>query len=118
MVAVTGLGSGLDIESLVSGLVGAERVPQEQRLFRQESGITSLLSGLGQLQGALSGIQPTLTALLSESTFNAYTSSSSQSSVASISTASSGDVATGMVDVTSGRMEPHGKMGRPARCAL
>ena len=88
MVAVTGLGSGLDIESLVSGLVGAERVPQEQRLFRQEAGITSLLSGLGQLQGALSGIQPTLTALLSDSTYNAYTASSSQSSVASISTAS------------------------------
>lgn len=95
MVAATGLGSGLDIESLVSGLVGAERVPQEQRLFRQESGITSILSGLGQLQGALSGIQPTLTALLSDSTYAAYTATSSQTSTASISTASSGSVATG-----------------------
>ena len=95
MVAATGLGSGLDIESLVSGLVGAERVPQEQRLFRQESGITSLLSGLGQLQGAVSGIQPTLTALLNDSTYNAYTASSSQFSAASVSTASTGNVATG-----------------------
>ena len=94
MVAATGLGSGLDIESLVSGLVGAERVPQEQRLFRQESGITSLLSGLGQLQGAVSGIQPTLTALLNESTFNAYIFINLQSSVAKVSTASTGNVAT------------------------
>ncbi|MCH1492313.1 MAG: flagellar filament capping protein FliD [Luminiphilus sp.] len=95
MVAATGLGSGLDIESLVSGLVGAERVPQEQRLFRQESGITSILSGLGQLQGALSGIQPTLTTLLSDSTYAAYTATSSQTSAASMSIASSGNVATG-----------------------
>ena len=95
MVAATGLGSGLDIESLVSGLVGAERVPQEQRLLRQEAGFTSLLSGLGQLKGALAAVQPTLTTLKSDSTYAAYTSSSSQTNVASISTATSGNVATG-----------------------
>ena len=95
MVAATGLGSGLDIESLVSGLVGAERVPQEQRLLRQETGFTSLLSGLGQLKGALGAVQPTLTTLKSDSTYAAYTSSSSQTNVAAISTATSGNVATG-----------------------
>jgi flagellar hook-associated protein 2 len=95
MVAATGLGSGLDIESLVTGLVGAERVPQEQRLLRQETGFTSLLSGLGQLKGALAAVQPTLTTLKSDSTYAAYTSSSSQTNVASISTATSGNVATG-----------------------
>ena len=95
MVAATGLGSGLDIESLVSGLVGAERVPQEQRLLRQETGFTSLLSGLGQLKGALGAVQPTLTTLKSDSTYSAYTSSSSQTNVAAISTATSGNVATG-----------------------
>ena len=99
MVAATGLGSGLDIESLVSGLVGAERVPQEQRLLRQESGITSLLSGFGQLQGALAGVQPTLAALLNSDTYNAYSATSTQTSQIEISTAASAGVAEGTYSV-------------------
>ena len=37
MVSATGLGSGIDIEGLVTGLVNAERVPAEQRLLQREA---------------------------------------------------------------------------------
>ena len=43
MVAATGLGSGIDIEGLVTGLVNAERVPAEQRLQLREAKATTLI---------------------------------------------------------------------------
>ena len=42
MVAVTGTGSGLDIDGLVASLVAAEQVPAEARLNAREASITSL----------------------------------------------------------------------------
>ena len=39
-ISATGLGSGLDIEGLVTQLVSAERMPIEQRIFRTESSLT------------------------------------------------------------------------------
>lgn len=62
-----GLGSGLDVNSLVAQLVAAERAPAQQRLTRIESGIDTKLSALGTLRGALSGFQTAVGALRSES---------------------------------------------------
>ena len=40
MVAVTGTGSGLDIDGLVASLVAAEQMPAEARLNAREASIT------------------------------------------------------------------------------
>ena len=76
MVAATGIGSGLDIESLVTQLVAAERIPAENRLFQQESELTSEISAFGAFQGALGTLQTSLTALTQASTFEQRTASS------------------------------------------
>jgi flagellar hook-associated protein 2 len=89
MVTATGLGSGLDIESLVRGLVAAERAPQENRLVRREAQTTSLISGFGQLKGALSAMQGSLSTLAEASTFTDLKATSSQASAVSVSASAS-----------------------------
>lgn len=59
----TGLGSGLDINSLVEQLVSAERGPVSNRLNLQEARTNAELSALGKLKSALSSFQDSLNGL-------------------------------------------------------
>ena len=59
-LTATGVGSGLDIESLVTKLMQAERAPKEQRLLSKETDVTNSISGLASLKGALSDLQTSL----------------------------------------------------------
>ncbi|MEO1079342.1 MAG: flagellar filament capping protein FliD [Pseudomonadota bacterium] len=93
MVAATGIGSGLDIEGLVTQLVAAEGAPQENRIFRREAELTSEISALGTLQGALSSVQGSLDDLSSISTFNQRSASVSGSD--GVSASASTDAASG-----------------------
>lgn len=52
-----GIGSGMDIASLVTQLVAAERAPRENRILRQETRLTTEFSALGVLKGAMAGLQ-------------------------------------------------------------
>jgi flagellar hook-associated protein 2 len=54
LIQAMGIGSGLDIQSLVSQLVAAERAPVETRLTRQASDVATRVSALGSLKGAVS----------------------------------------------------------------
>jgi flagellar hook-associated protein 2 len=83
MVSATGIGSGLDIEGLVSQLVSAERAPVENRLLRRESALTSELSAFGRLKGALADFQGRLSGLESLSTFTRRSASSSNAGAVS-----------------------------------
>ena len=56
-ISATGLGSGLDIKSLVDQLVSAERQPVATRLAAQEARATAQLTAIGRLKGALSAFQ-------------------------------------------------------------
>ncbi len=71
-VTSTGIGSGVDVESIVSALVNAERVPAESRLDIREAETTVTLSALGSLKGALSQIRDGLAPLTRASTFDRY----------------------------------------------
>jgi flagellar hook-associated protein 2 len=62
-ISSLGVGSGLDINSLVSQLVAAERAPKESRLTRDDAKLTAEFSALATLKGALSGLQSASTAL-------------------------------------------------------
>ncbi len=59
MAAITssGVGSGLDIQSLVSQLVAADRAPTAARLQRQESAARVEISAYGQLRSAMASLQ-------------------------------------------------------------
>lgn len=56
-------GSGLDVNSLVSQLVAAERAPLVQRFSRVESEINTQLSAFGTVRAGLTTLQSTLAAL-------------------------------------------------------
>lgn len=89
MLTATGIGSGLDIENLVTQLIAAERAPTDSRLTRQEAQLTAELSAFGAFKGALSGFQSSIADLNNLSKFGQYTASSSDSDVLGVSADSS-----------------------------
>ena len=57
MFSVSGLYSGLDVNSMVDALVNAERAPIESRLNRSEEAYKVELSAIGQLKSSLEAFQ-------------------------------------------------------------
>ena len=93
LITSAGLGSGLDVESIIEALVNAERAPKENSLNLLAAQTNSKISGFGQLKSALSTLQDSLENLNSQN-FNARTatvSDDSQLTVSPKSTATSGN---------------------------
>lgn len=82
-----GLGSGLDIASLVSSLVNAQIQPQQTLLQSQQTADQATISALGTVKSALSSLQSSINAI---ATGGALTQLSAQSSSSSVFTASAG----------------------------
>ena len=101
MPAVTGLGSGLDIEGLITGLMNVESAPQLALFAERSQKATSLLTGLGEISTALSSLQTSLTDLKSADTFGAVSATTSDADYAKVS-ADPGAVASSYeLEVTS-----------------
>jgi flagellar hook-associated protein 2 len=62
-ISSLGVGSGLDLGSLVQQLVAAERAPAEGRLNRLETRFESQISALGQVKSGLATLEEALAAL-------------------------------------------------------
>lgn len=73
MSSVGSVGSGLDIQGLVSQLVAAERAPQAQRLSRIETSARAQLSSLGNISSVLAQLKSAATAFSTASGFGART---------------------------------------------
>ncbi|MDH5361090.1 MAG: flagellar filament capping protein FliD [Gammaproteobacteria bacterium] len=69
MLQASGVGSGIDVASLVNQLVAAERDPAEQRLKSREKEINSMISAFGTLKSAMSTLQSAMAALKDASSF-------------------------------------------------
>lgn len=91
-LASPGIGSGLDINGLVTKLMQVESQPLTL-LKTKETGVQAKLSAYGTLKSALSTLQSSGFALASAATFNARTTSFSDTSVAT---------ATATTDATPG----------------
>jgi flagellar hook-associated protein 2 len=74
----SGVGSGLDINSLVSQLVAAEKATPQKQITRQQTSTVTTISALGSLKGALSGFNTALTQLKTIEAFSGRTASSSK----------------------------------------
>lgn len=68
-ITSSGIGSGIDINSLVSQLVSAERDPAVSRLDSRETNLKAQISGLGSLKSALSTFQSALAELKKTDSF-------------------------------------------------
>ncbi len=71
MITANGVGSGLDIEGLVTQLVAAERSPVQNRLNRQEIQLKAKISAFGAFKGSLSTFQTALSSLTDAQRFMA-----------------------------------------------
>ena len=101
MVAVTGTGSGLDIDGLVASLVAAEQVPAEARLNAREASTTSLSTSFSSAKSAVSDFESAANKLALASTFSQFTTSSSDTTKATISATSSASLGSYQLAVTN-----------------
>lgn len=100
-ISSLGVGSGLDLSSIVSNLVSAEAVPTENRLFRQEADVTTELSAFGALRSSLSLFQGSLANLQSSTVFDAKKFTISDSSIFTATTENSADPGNYSIEVSA-----------------
>ena len=97
MISVPGLGSGLDVNSIVSQLIAVEGDTKTLLLANQQSGIEAEITAFGSIKSVLSTLQGSTASLKSSSTFTATTASSSDETVFTASTL--GNVSPGTFDI-------------------
>jgi len=98
-VSSPGIGSGLDISTIVSSLVAAEIQPKTIRLDQREAGIQTEISSIGQLKSALSAMQSSMSGLMTMSGFQSRNANLSDTSVITASAESTAVVGNYQVEV-------------------
>lgn len=68
-ITMAGTGSGLDLESIISSFVSAERTPKEARINTKEITLNTELSGVGSLRSALADFKDITSKLGNTDTF-------------------------------------------------
>ncbi len=84
-ISALGLGSGLELSSLVEQLVEAQRAPLESRLDNKQGQFSARLSAYGLLRSAMSSFQSSLNSLSSSDQFFSQQTSTSDPSIISVS---------------------------------
>jgi len=72
-----GIGSGLDVNSLVSQLVAAAKTPQQNAIDTRRNTVGAQLSAIGSLKSALSAFQDSLSGLADGSAFTQFLATAS-----------------------------------------
>ncbi|HCW96994.1 MAG TPA: branched-chain alpha-keto acid dehydrogenase subunit E2 [Pseudomonas sp.] len=101
MAGVTGIGSGIDIDSIVAGMVAAERAPKESQLATLEKKTTTQITAIGALKGAISEFQTALGALNKPDLFQARSASSSKSDLVGVTAGITAGAGSYQVEVKS-----------------
>jgi flagellar hook-associated protein 2 len=99
-ISSPGLGSGLDVSSLITKLMAAESLPLNA-LAKKEASYQAKLSAFGSMQGALSSLQTAAQTLKSTSTFTGKSASVADSTVLSASAVLTADTGTYDLSVTT-----------------
>ncbi len=120
MISSPGIGSNLDVNSIVSQLMAIESLPLSV-LAQQEGTYQAKLSSLGQIKSALSGFQTAAEGLTNVSDEDAYIATSGDNSILTASASSAATVgsysvsvsqlASGQRLVASGQADPSATIG-------
>ncbi|AGA87027.1 flagellar filament capping protein FliD [Stutzerimonas stutzeri] len=105
MAGVTGIGSGIDIDSIVKSMVAAERAPKESQLKTLESKTTTRITAIGALKSAITEFQTALGNLNKPEVFKARAASSSNADLLSVKagvTAGAGSYKVAVSQLASG----------------
>lgn len=97
-ISSAGIGSGLDIESLVSKLVAAERTPITQ-LSKRNEGLKTQLSVFGKVQASLSTLRDAASKLTAPATWGGTLATSSDPTAVTVSAGTGASVGNVSVDV-------------------
>jgi flagellar hook-associated protein 2 len=92
-----GVGSGIDVGSLVDQLVAARKAPQQNQINNQAATANTQLSALGQVNAALSALQSAMAPLTDGSVFSARAVSTDDATV--LGASSNGNPVSGSYDV-------------------
>lgn len=100
MASITslGIGSGVDLNSIVNQLVAVEKKPLVQ-LQKSAKDIQTQMSSVGQIQSLFSKLQDSANALSSATTWNAVQSSTSDSTAVSVAASNGAPVGSYQVSV-------------------
>src|SRR4029453_2346336 len=96
-IQASGVGSGLDIKSLVTQLVTAESASRSAPILRRETAATTKISALGTLKGALGTFKGALTPLRNLDVFSLRKATSSDTT--RFTASASSKAAAGSYDV-------------------
>jgi len=88
-LTAAGVGSGLDVNGLVSQLVAAKKQPMQNQIDSQTATAKTQIYALGQVSSALSALQAALSGLSDGSAFQTRKAATSDASVFSVSSNSS-----------------------------
>lgn len=83
MAGVTGIGSGINIDDIVTASVAAEKAPKQNQIDKLESKTTTKLTSLGSLKSAVSEFQSALALLNSPTSFLSKSATSSNTTALS-----------------------------------
>jgi flagellar hook-associated protein 2 len=70
LITSAGIGSGLDLESIISASVDAENVPKMNAFAKKDKSLEVELSSIGEIKSALSKLQDTIKKLADPDNFN------------------------------------------------
>ena len=98
-ISTLGVGSGLDINSLVTQIVSAEAQPANDRMNRNEASLQAKLSAVGSFKSALSDFSSAVAALADPAKFRGMTAAVGDSSLFTASATRSATAANYTVEV-------------------
>lgn len=101
MAGVSGIGSGIDIDSIVASMVAAERAPKQTQLANLEKKTTTQITAVGALKGAISDFQTALGALNKPELFQARSATSSKSDLVSVTATATAGAGSYQLEVKS-----------------
>jgi flagellar hook-associated protein 2 len=99
MVGLTGVGSGIKIDEIVTAMVNAERAPKTNQLDNLEKTTVARISALGSLTSALNTFKTAVDSLNKASLFESRTASSSNSSALKVTAATTAPAGSYSVQV-------------------
>ena len=98
MISAAGIGSGLDVESIVTQLMAIERQPLDA-LQQKKTGIDARISAYGNLKSALSTFQTAMKDLSTPSALKVFTATSADDSVFTATATSTAAASTFRIEV-------------------
>jgi flagellar hook-associated protein 2 len=95
-----GVGSGLDVATLVDQLVAARKAPRQNQITDQANSANTQLSALGQISAALSALQSAMASISDGSDFTAHSVTSGDADVLSATATGNAVAGSYKIEVT------------------